>query len=275
MRRALLPGPSLGPTLALLVLCALGCGLPADAPPPPLPTEPLPLVVPPGLVGTWVETARVGDRDLLAWPCEGSPLTLRLPQGGPLSLSGGSGAAVEAALTAAELRSDGSLSLNTDRGSLRLLDRDEGMIWAQGSLPGFSEGRLLANPDADAVEQLFPAASTCGRSLDLSALSWLSTGRYNSAGDPCVAAGLSVDLTARRPTLVRSMLALQLQAARDTDRGTWVTVADGEGGQYGIRLVQAQDGAVQVWQRLDSGMAFETLRPARGLCAGQGRPAPR
>lgn len=264
-------GRRLVAALGVLGTLALGCGG-AGEPALPLPAEPLPVVIPPGMVGSWVAATRVGERDVLAWHCQGAPLTLLLAQGGPVSVRGAEGLAdFDAALTMAELQADGSVLLSTDRGSLRLSDRDEGLAWAQGSLPGFAEGRLLANPRSDAVEQVFPAARSCRSGLSLAPLSWLGAGRFNEAGDPCVAAGLSLDLSARQPSVTRANLRLGIEAVAQTDRGTWLTLSDPSGGVQGLRLVPAQGGGVQVWQRLDTGMAFEELRAASGLCGGPPR----
>lgn len=261
---------------ALLVsgATALGCGLAGEEAELTLPAEPLPVVIPPAMVGQWVAATRLGERDVLAWPCAGVPLTVGLAQGGPVSVGGGeAGAGFQAALTMAELQSDGSVLLSTDRGALRLTDRDEGQVWAQGSLPGFEQGRLLANPASSAVEQIFPVARACGVGLSLEPLSWLSAGRYNQAGDACVAAGLTLDLSPRQPSVTRANLRLGIEAVSPGEGGgTWLTLSDPAGGLQGLRLVPAEGGAVQVWQRLDAGMAFETLRPASGLCMGAPEP---
>lgn len=272
MERARAGGVVTGATLAVLGAWALGCGLAREEAAAPLPAQPLPVVMPSALLGTWVATTRVEEREVLAWPCAGSPLTLALAQGGPVSLRGRpDGPDFEAALTMAELEPDGAVLLTTDRGTLRLQDRDEGTVWAQGSLPGFAEGRLLANPAADAVEQVYPAAASCGATVSLAPLSSLSAGRFNQRGDPCVAAGLALDLSPRRPVLTRASLPLGIEAVQQTERGTWLTLSDPTGGLHGLRLVPLEDGSVQVWQRLDTGMASETLRAAGGLCGGPPR----
>lgn len=248
-----------------VVLLGLGCGFFGAGEPEPEP-EPLPIVIPPSVVGTWWQTTTLDDRTVLEWGCDGADLRLELPQGGPVSLQWPD-STLTAELTMAEVLSDATVLLTTADGQLNLDDTDSGLLRAKGELFGLDRGVLFASAESAAVEQIHPIPVACGRELDLSALTGLSEGRYNADGDPCVAAGLSLSLSGSRPLITRSGMEYEIAAVGQSDGGIWVTVQGDRGRLHGMRLVPGGDGSLQVWQRLDTGMAAETLNRIEGLCS--------
>lgn len=245
----------------LLMLFACGGAEPSLAP---LPPEPIPVVVPPWVLGRWVQTQAVDGREVIAWPCQGEPLSLELVQSQPLVVRGASGEQ-EHPLTMAELQRDGSARLVAASGELVLHDREEGLMLAKGSLPGFEGGIRLAMVGADPVEQLPPSASGCGQTLDLQPLHALGERRFNQAGDPCAAPGLLLPGPGEAPLLQRAGLELRIEGLRARPEEIWLAVQTGSGSLSGMRLAAAEGGLVLL-QRTADGMRSETLLPASGPC---------
>lgn len=248
-----------GPLLLMLFACA---GAEPEAVP--LPPEPIPVVVPPWVLGRWIQTQMVDGREVIAWPCQGEPLSLEIVQSQALVVRGASGEQ-EHPLSMAELQRDGSARLRASSGELVLHDRDEGLMLAKGSLPGFEAGIRLARIDADSVEQLPPTATSCGQALDLQPLNNLGELRFNQAGDPCAAPGLVLPGPAEAPLLHRAGLQLTIEGIRAGPKEIWLAVQTGSGSLSGLRLVPDDQGLVLL-QRTADGMRSEKLLPASGPC---------
>lgn len=249
----------MAPLLTLLLAC--GPSEPEVVVPPP---EPLPVVVPPWVVGTWARTTMVDSREVVALPCQGEPAGLVIEPTRTMTSRDGSGQQVHL-LTMAELQADGSARLTTASGSLVLHDREQGFVLARGDLPGFEAGIRLASLGSDEVERHPPTAASCARPLDLQPLRTLGASRFNNAGDACAVAGLTLPAEGGRPRLHRAGLDLRIEGIAQHQDEVWLTVATASGALSGMRLVPEASG-LRVWQRTADEMRSELLRPAEGGC---------
>ncbi|RME23054.1 MAG: hypothetical protein D6798_14340 [Deltaproteobacteria bacterium] len=253
----------------LFAALALGCGLgddpEAQAPPP----EPMALILPPWLMGTW-EMVQVEDtHPVVRIPCDDAVLTVEVRDGGHIIVGRGDDRA-ELIGTALTIEDDGGLTIDLQQGGrIRVEDTtDPGIIRMKGGHRLLSEGVRLASVDDVVVEHLHEPVDRCGPdALDLGALAPVADRDFNSDGDPCMASGLRLSTTGSTPVLIRSDIRYRVVASTPGAGGIWLTVEDDAGRLHGMRLDLLDGGAVRIWQRGGDEMAHEVLLPVQGTCA--------
>ncbi len=252
----------------LFATLSLGCGLWDEEPPQP-PPEPMALILPTWLMGTWEMVSVVDDHQVVEVPCDGALVTVEVGDGGHISV--GQGADRDDLLgTALKINEDGSLTIALDKGGRIQIDSttEPGVVHMKGGHVLLSEGVLMASVDDAVVEHRHAPAAECGSSaLQLSGLSRIAGHAFNSDGNPCMTAGLRLSTGGARPQLTRSDIAYRVVAAQPASVGTWLTVQDPDGGTHGMRVDPLDDGGVRIWQRVGEELANEVLLPVRGNCA--------
>ena len=249
-----------------------GLGCRSEAPPAPVELErPMALVLPTFVLGDYEGMQELDGRWLLREECEGVALTMRIEQGGAISLRALNGQVQQMQATRVDLGGQGTITLPwsgpAGSGVLELREAAEEQVLVTG-LPGRERLRFarVRGPEGPTrlVERLLPPASGCGEAIQFGALAQRSGRAFVRGGDPCVTAELRLDLG--ESALHQAGERWPVRAAGDRDALTWLSVEREAGRLMGVALQPTDDGGLRLWLPSEEGMHSEDLQERRGRC---------